>query len=347
MEPFWGPAFGNPHSRDHAIGWRAGEAVDAARVGIANAIGGTASEVIFTSGATEANNLAIRGIGGETIASAIEHPSVLAAARNILPVGPDGLLDPGSVTDSLGPETRLLSVALVNHEIGVIQPIADIAGVCRERGVLLHADCAQALGKVPVDVAALGVDLASFSAHKAYGPMGIGALFVRAGLSVSPILSGGGQEMGLRPGTVPLPLAVGFAEAAAIAAQEVAGDRVRISRLRDQLLARLVDGIPGLRINGSLAARVAGNLNVTLPEVDAETMMLEMPDVAISSGSACASGASEPSLVPRALGLGVDAASRSLRICLGRFTTEAEIDRAGAMLVAAWRRLAPDFNRDL
>ena len=342
MDPFLGVAFGNPHSRDHAVGWRAAEAVDAARGKIARAIGATAGEIIFTAGATEANNLAIRGIGGPVVTTAIEHPSVLkASAATIVPVGPTGALDPRVVADAITSQTRLVSVALVNHEIGVIQPIAEIARICRARGVMLHADCAQALGKVALDVAALGLDMASFSAHKAYGPMGIGALFIRAGVALSPIMLGGGQEMGLRAGTVPLPLAVGFGEAARIACRDVAADGARTAGLRDQLLARLAAGIPGLRVNGSLIARVPGNLNFTVPGVEAEAMMLEVPEIALSAGSACASGSPEPSAVLRALGLGSDAASRSLRLCLGRFTTALEVEQAGAALAAAWQKLAP------
>lgn len=340
MEPYFIGDFGNPHSRDHRIGWRAGDAVENARLQIAEAIGARASEIIFTSGATEANNLALHGFRGSVLATGMEHPSVLnAGVASIMRVGSDGLVEPAQVAAAIRPETRLVSVALVNHEVGVVQPIADIAQACRERGVTLHADCAQALGKVPIDVTDLGVDLASFSAHKTYGPMGIGALFIRQRVEIKPLLRGGDQEMGLRAGTVPLPLAVGFGAAARIADREVDVESARIAGLRDRLLERLKAGIAGLSVNGSMATRIAGNLNLTLPAVDAETMLLALPDIAMSTGSACASGSNRPSPALAAIGVGPEAAARSLRICLGRFTHEEEIERAGEMIISAWRRL--------
>jgi cysteine desulfurase len=341
MEPYFSTAFGNPHSRDHAVGWRASEAVETARGEIAAAIGADTSEIIFTSGATEANNLALRGIGGPVVSATIEHPSVLNTADiTKVPVGRDGLVDPATIAGAIRPDTRLVSIALVNHEIGVIQPIAEIARLAHEKGVLVHADCAQALGKTTLDMNALGVDLASFSAHKAHGPMGIGALFIRRGAALTPLITGGGQEMGLRAGTVPLPLAVGFGTAARIARAATESDRARIGALRDRLLQRLSVGIPDLVVNGSMSRRAAGNLNLSLPAVDAETLLLELPDIAISTGSACASGSDMPSPVLAALGLGPERAARSLRICLGRFTTEDEIEGAGEAIISAWRRLS-------
>jgi cysteine desulfurase len=341
MEPYFTTAFGNPHSRDHRIGWRAGEAVEAARADIASAVGADASEIIFTSGATEANNLALRGIDGEILSVPIEHPSVLnTTAPSTVMVGSDGLVDPADIAAAIRSDTKLVSIALVNHEIGVIQPIAEIAQVCHAEGVLVHTDCAQALGKVTIDLGALGVDLASFSAHKAYGPMGIGGLFVRRGVELKPLITGGGQEMGLRAGTVPLPLAVGFGLAARFARQEVEADTARIGLLRDHLIARLRIGIPGLSVNGSMNARIAGNLNLTVPTVDAEALLLEIPDVAMSAGSACASGSTAPSQVLAAIGLTPNAAARSLRLCLGRFTRDREVERAANAIISAWRRLA-------
>jgi cysteine desulfurase len=341
MEPYFNTAFGNPHSRDHAVGWRASEAVEKARGEIAAAVGANASEIIFTSGATEANNLALIGVGGKTLTTAIEHPSVLnTGAVSVVQVTGDGLIDPEAIAAAIRPEAKLVSVGLVNHEIGVIQPIAEIARVCHAKGVLVHADCAQALGKHAVDLVALGVDLASFSAHKAYGPMGIGALFVRRGVHLTPLIKGGGQEMGLRAGTVPLPLAVGFGVAAGLAAAGVESDGARIARLRDLLLDRLNTGIPDLKVNGTMSARIPGNLNLTLPDVDAETLLLEMPEIAISTGSACASGTSEPSAVLAGLGLRPEEAARSLRICLGRFTSEDEVAEAAGVMISAWSRLA-------
>jgi cysteine desulfurase len=343
LDPYFTTAFGNPHSRDHRIGWRASESVEKARGEIAAAIGAGASEIIFTSGATEANNLALQGIGGNVLTTAIEHPSVLNnAAPLALAVDGNGLVDPMDVAAAIHPETRLVSIALVNHEIGVIQPIADIARVCHAKGVLVHADCAQALGKLAVDVDALGVDLASFSAHKAYGPMGIGVLFIRRGIELTPLFAGGGQEMGVRAGTVPLPLAVGFGIAAQLAGQEFTVDSARIGRLRDHLLCRLRGEIPGLTVNGSMSARITGNLNLTVPGIDAETLLLKIPDIAISSGSACASGSTAPSTVLTALGLTPEAAARSLRLCLGRFTRDEEIDTAADAIISAWQsRAAP------
>lgn len=341
MEPYFTTAFGNPHSRDHRIGWRAGEAVEKARGDIAAAVGANASEIIFTSGATEANNLALLGIGGNVLSTPIEHPSVLNCTQiSTLAVGNDGLVDPTDVVAAIRPETRLVSIALVNHEIGVVQPVADIARLCRAKGVLVHTDCAQAFGKLAVDVDALGVDLASFSAHKAYGPMGIGALFIRRGVELTPLIKGGGQEMGLRAGTVPLPLAVGFGVAAQAAAAEVQSDHARIATLRDLLLNRLRAGVPSLTVNGAMSARIAGNLNLTLPRIDAEALLLEMPNIAISTGAACASGTSGPSAVLAGLGLGPDEAARSLRMCLGRFTSEDEVEEAADTIISAWSRLA-------
>lgn len=341
MVPFFDAGFGNPHSRDHAIGWRASEAVETARQSFAEAIGAGASEIVFTSGASEANNTALRGISGAVLASPIEHPSILNARDiGILPINGDGLMDPEHLAAAIAPDTRLVSVALVNHEIGVIQPIAEIAKICRERDVLLHVDCAQALGKIAVDVTSLGMDLASFSAHKAHGPMGVGALFIRRGVEIKPLITGGGQEMGLRAGTVPLPLVVGFAAAAAIARQSLESESERLAGLRDGLLAKLRVGIPGLVVNGSMTARVAGNLNLTLPGVNAEDFTLAMPEIAISTGSACASGLSAPSTVLTALGRDPETASRSIRLCLGRFTTADEVAHAAEAMIAGWRHLA-------
>ncbi len=343
MLPYLGNEFGNPHSRDHAAGWRARDSVETARREVAAAIGAEASEIVFTSGATEANNMALRGIEGGVLASAIEHPSVQNARDVlILPVGQDGLVDAERLANAITGETRLVSVALVNHELGVVQPIEEIARVCHDKGMLLHADCAQALGKTAVNVRRLDVDLASFSAHKAYGPMGIGALFIRRGIDVKPLITGGGQEMGLRAGTVPLPLAVGFGAAANIASRELEADRRRIGGLRDNLLSKLKAAIPGLRVNGSMTARIPGNLSLTLPSVEAEAFMLEMPEVAISAGSACASGSDAPSAVLSAIGLAPEAAARTVRLCLGRFTAAEEMEQAAALMIAAWRRLAAE-----
>ena len=342
MDPYWGERFGNPHSRDHAIGWRAAEALDAARQILAKAVGAFPDEIIFTSGATEANALALSGTGRNVAVSAIEHPSVLnTQGVHLLPIGSDGLLD----ADIPVPRDAVLSVALVNHELGTIQPIGEIAKRVHEGGGLIHTDCAQALGKVPLDLHALDVDLASLSAHKAYGPVGIGALFMRRGLTIRPLFAGGAQEMGLRPGTVALPLAVGFAEAACLAADDLEVDTRRIVQLRDRLMENLQAGIPGLEINGTRQNRVAGNLNITVPDVLAEDLMLAVPDLALSSGSACASGDASPSTVLSAIGLSPETSARTLRICLGRFTTADEIETSAHLIVTAWKTLQEADSR--
>jgi cysteine desulfurase len=341
MAPYFMARFGNPHSREHAIGWRASDAVEAARQEVAHAVGADSSEIIFTSGATEANNLALQGVGGSVLTTALEHPSVGNVTTAIkVRVESDGLVDPAMLAKTINRDTRVVSVALVNHEIGVIQPIASITRICHDLGVMVHTDCAQALGKLPINVHELGVDLASFSAHKAYGPMGIGALYIRRGVEISPLFQGGGQEMGLRAGTVPLPLAVGFGVAARLASQENMADSIRINRLRDLLLDRLRDGIDGLVVNGSMDARINGNLNLCLPAIDAESLLLELPEIAMSTGSACASGLDAPSQVLSAIGLSSTEVTRSLRLCLGRFTTEEEVKSAADRIISTSERLA-------
>lgn len=351
MAPYWRDGFGNPHAVNHRIGWAAKEAVAAARRDVAALAGADPDEIVFTSGATEANNLALLGAvsdGGHVIAAASEHPSVLScldaledggAAATFLPVGPDGQVDPDDLRRALRPETRLVSVMAANNEIGVLQPLAEIGTLCRAAGALFHCDAAQAFGKVPIDLAA--VDLLSVSAHKMHGPMGIGALYVRRGVRLRPLIRGGGQERGLRAGTLPTPLCVGFGEACRIAAAERTAEAERVARLRDRLLDGLRALAPGLRVNGSLARRLPGNLNVALPGVDAEALLFDLPGLALSTGSACAAGQSGPSHVLRAIGLPDELAHGSLRFGLGRFTGEAEIDRALAMIGAALSRLGP------
>ena len=351
MAPYWRDGFGNPHAVNHRIGWAAKEAVAAARRDVAALAGADPDEIVFTSGATEANNLALLGAvsdGGHVIAAASEHPSVLScldaledggAAATFLPVGPDGLLDPDDLRRALRPETRLVSVMAANNEIGVLQPLAEIGTLCRAAGALFHCDAAQAFGKVPIDLAA--VDLLSVSAHKMHGPMGIGALYVRRSVRLRPLIRGGGQERGLRAGTLPTPLCIGFGEACRIAAAERTAEAERVARLRDRLLDGLRALAPGLRVNGSLARRLPGNLTVAWPGVDAEALLLDLPGLALSTGSACATGQSGPSHVLRAIGLPDELAHGSLRFGLGRFTGEAEIDRALAMIGAALSRLGP------
>ena len=255
----------------------------------------------------------------------------------ILPVGPDGRLDPVQVESVLTPAVGLVSVILANNEIGVIQPLEESGRLCRRAGVRLHADAAQAAGKIPVDVERLGVDLLSLSAHKIYGPMGIGALYVRGGVALRPLFHGGAQEGGLRPGTLPTALCVGFGAACRLAREERAAEAARLADLRDRLFARLANALPDLRLNGSALHRLPGNLNISLPGVEAEDWLAAVPELALSTGAACASGSQAPSHVLRAIGLTEAEIQGSIRIGIGRFTAVEEIDRAAALLL---RRLA-------
>lgn len=345
MDSFLEGGPGNPHSVSHALGWRAREAVDEARRQVASLIGARPEEIVFTSGATEANNLAIHGAvegrQGEVLCSAIEHPSVLEPARYLanrgfqcgsIPVSAEGLVDSAALAERLTGNTLLVAVMAANNEVGTLQPVAEIGRLCRARGILFHCDAAQAAGKIPLDVAEIGCDFMSLSAHKLYGPMGIGALYARPGAVLSPLMQGGAQERGLRPGTVPAPLAVGFGEAARLAAAEMEEEAARLCILRDRLLEKLKAALPGLQVNGSLEHRLAGNLNLWAEGADAEDWLLNCPGLALSTGSACASGRQAPSEVLQALGLSVEAAAGSIRIGLGRFTTEADIDQAAEEL---------------
>ena len=358
MRPWWEANFANPASIEHAMGREAEEAVEAARRQVAALIGAEAREVILTSGATESNNLAIKGAARfaaaqgsgrrRVVTVATEHKCVLESVRDlaaegfepvILPVGPEGLLDPEALRAALAEPTLLVSVMAVNNEIGVVQDIAALAAMARAAGALFHTDAAQAAGRIPLDVEAMGIDLLSLSAHKLYGPKGIGALYVRRRprVRLAPLLSGGGQERGLRSGTLATPLVVGFGEAARIARLEMALDEGRVAGQRERFLAALAAGIPGLRVNGDPARRVAGNVNVTLPGgVDAQAVMAAAPGVCVSTGSACSSASIEPSYVLRALGLPEEEARATLRIGIGRFTSPADVDRAAAELARAW-----------
>ena len=347
MLPFFTERFGNPHSAEHAMGHDAGAAVETARAQVAALVAAEPREIVFTSGATESNNLAIKGaaryagsqgtLRRRVITLATEHKCVLESVASltadgfepvVLPVGVDGLLDHGRLAGALRIPTLLVSVMAVNNETGVIQDLAAIAEIVHAAGALFHTDAAQALGKIPFDVA--GVDLASFSAHKVYGPKGVGALYVRRRprARLVPLFSGGGQERGLRSGTLPAPLLVGFGEAAHIAGAAMINDSQRIGALRDHLLNGLRDAIPGLQVNGSWLRRIPGNLNITLPEVAALDLMRRSPDLCVSTGSACSSAEIEPSYVLAAMGLTSAEAARSLRIGLGRFTSAADIDGA-------------------
>ena len=355
MLPWFAENYANPHSGEHAMGRAAEAAVENARADIAALIGAEPREIVLTSGATESNNIAIKGAArharrvGDTrhrvITLATEHKCVLESVADLaedgfepvfLPVRHDGLLDLDRLADALEAPTLLVSVMAVNNETGVIQDLAAIARMVRAAGALFHTDAAQATGKIALDVG-IGVDLMSLSAHKVYGPKGIGALYVRRRprARVAALFSGGNQERGLRSGTLPTPLIVGFGVACWLAGAETASDSKRIAALRDRCLSLLSRDIPGLTLNGSLNARVAGNLNVTFPDRDASALMADNPRLCVSTGSACSSASVEPSYVLRAMGLDDAAARRSLRIGIGRFTSAADIDAAAAALAAA------------
>jgi cysteine desulfurase len=367
MKPYWSTMYGNPHSADHAFGWSADAAVDTARGHIAALIGADPDEIVFTSGATEANNLAVLGMARASpitrkriVVSAIEHKCVLAAARAAadegfevlaVPVGSDGVVDPRAIAGVLDDSVALVSVMAVNNEIGTVQPLSEIAALCTAVGAVFHTDAAQALNALPMDVAGLGVDLMSLSAHKAYGPKGVGALFVRRGLRVrpKPIIHGGGQEGGLRSGTLPTPLCVGFGEACRILASERADDIKRIRVLQGRFLGKLLKTVPELRMNGDQTYRHPGNMNLLFPSIDASLLLQHLhPNVAASTGSACTSGQPEPSHVLRAIGLSSKDANASIRFGIGRFTTEDDVDEATRHVSHAYQALrsAQSASRD-
>ena len=356
MLPYLYEQFGNPASRSHAYGWAAEEAVEIARENVAALIGADPREIAWTSGATESNNLAIKGAaqfhkakGRHLITVKTEHKAVLDTMRELeregfevtyLDVGADGLLDLAVLKAALRPDTILVSVMFVNNEIGVIQDIAAIGALCRERRVLLHVDAAQAAGKVAIDLSTLPVDLMSLSAHKIYGPKGIGALYVRRKprVRIEAQMHGGGHERGLRSGTLPTHQIVGMGAAYKLAREGMGAENERMHALRDRLLDGL-QAIPELRINGHLEQRVPHNLNVSFQFVEGESLLMGMKGIAVSSGSACTSASLEPSYVLRALGLPDEVAHSSIRFSIGRFTTAEEIDRAVEQVKATVERL--------
>lgn len=357
MLPFFSERFGNPHSVDHAYGNDAEVAVEAARADVAALIGAETREIVFTSGATESNNLAIKGAArfhkGErpqVVTLATEHKCVLESVARlereghevtVLGVGHDGLVDLAALEQAVTERTAVVSIMAANNEIGVIQPVAEIGALCRARGAYFHSDVAQALGKIPLDVNAMQIDLLSISGHKLYGPKGIGALYVRRRprVRLEPMMDGGGQERGLRSGTLAPALCVGFGMACRLASQEMVEEAKRVAALRNRLVARLREGAGSLTINGAMDHRLAGNLNVAFDGVPAHALMQALPELALSTGSACTSASVEPSYVLRALGVGEAAAAQSLRISIGRFNTAEEIDEAGRLLVSAVARL--------
>ncbi|MDY6813015.1 MAG: IscS subfamily cysteine desulfurase [Pseudomonadota bacterium] len=367
MLPYLTECYGNAASRTHAWGWQAERAVEAAREQVAALVGAEPKEIIWTSGATESDNLAITGAarfhrqrGDHLVTIATEHKAVLDPMRELEREGftvtflapePNGLVDPAAFAAALGPRTVLASVMLVNNEIGVIQDIAALGEICRERGVLLHVDAAQAVGKVPIDLTRLPVDLMSFSAHKVYGPKGVGALYVRRRprVRLAPLIHGGGHERGLRSGTLPTHQLVGMGAAYRLAGELMAAENARIGALHRRFLAAIAD-IEETYLNGDAEARVPHNLNVSFNFVEGESLLMAVRELAVSSGSACTSASLEPSHVLRALGRSDELAHSSLRISLGRYTTEQEVDRAAALLrdrVARLRALSPLWDMHL
>ncbi len=363
MMPYFTVDYGNPHSESHVYGNRAMAAIDRARAEIAALIHADPREITFTSGATEANNLAIKGAahfarehptGGAArdhiVTLTTEHKCVLESCAALeregfsvtyLPVGENGLVDLDAFAAALTDRTLIASVMAAHNEIGVIQPLAEIGALCRAKGVLLHTDAAQALGKIPLDVDAMKIDLMSMSGHKLYGPKGVGALYVRRRprVRLTPLIDGGGQERGLRSGTLPTPLCVGFGKACALAAEEMAAEAGRLKQLRDRLRESLAGRIPGLVVNGDREHRLPGSLNVSIPGTTAPEMIEACASIAISTGSACTSASVEPSYVLRALGLSDARANASIRLGLGRFTTAADVDYAADAIAAAAGRL--------
>jgi cysteine desulfurase len=367
MIPFFTQKFGNAASRTHSFGKEAARAVETAREQIAALIHADPSEIVFTSGATESNNLAIKGVlgfpkvrGNHLITVATEHPSVLDSCRalekegrarvTVLPVSPDGRVDLKALKSAITDETALVSVMFANNEIGVIPDIAAIGKLCHDKGVLFHTDAAQACGKVEVDVRAMNIDLLSITAHKLYGPKGIGALYVRKRnprVRLAAQMDGGGHENGMRSGTLPVPLIVGFGQACEIASKERAEEAQRVLALRERLRKLIVGEFDHVQVNGSLEHRLPGNLNVSFEYVEGESLILGMADVAVSSGSACTSAKLEPSHVLFALGVNEALARSSIRFGIGRYTTEAEIDEAFRLLkreVLRLREISPLYS---
>nr|XP_043624952.1 cysteine desulfurase, mitochondrial [Erigeron canadensis] len=351
MLPYFVSQYGNPHSRTHLYGWESDEAVEVARGQVANLINASPKEIVFTSGATECNNISVKGVmhfykdkKKHVITTQTEHKCVLDSCRHLqqegydityLPVKSDGLVDVQQLRDSIRSDTGLVSVMAVNNEIGVIQPMEEIGQICKEFNVPFHTDAAQALGKIPIDVNKWNVSLMSLSGHKVYGPKGVGALYMRRRprIRVEPQMNGGGQERGIRSGTVPTPLVVGMGAACELAMKEMEYDEKRITKLKDRMLKGIRDRLDGVVVNGSSEHRYAGNLNLSFAYVEGESLLMGLKEVAVSSGSACTSASLEPSYVLRALGVDEDMAHTSIRFGIGRFTTEEEIDKAVELTV--------------
>jgi cysteine desulfurase len=358
MRPFFLETFGNAASRTHAFGWAAEAAVEAARAQIAGLIGCKPVEIAFTSGATEADNLALKGVasayrerGTHLITAQIEHHAVLDSCKRLekegfqvtyLPVDRTGLVDPDDVAKALSPKTILVSVMLANNEVGTIQPLAEIGRICKERGILLHSDAVQAIGKIPVNVDVLGVDLMSLTAHKLYGPKGVRTLYVRMGkprVKLVPQMDGGGHEKGRRSGTLNVPGIVGFGKACELAGQLMADESARLTALRERLWAGITTRLDHVHLNGHPTRRLPGNLNASFGFVDGESLLMSLKEVAVSSGAACTSATMQPSHVLRAMGLNEDLANSSIRFGLGRGNTEEEVDYVGDRVIEQVTRL--------
>ena len=358
MIPYFTENFGNAASRNHAYGWAAEDAVEKGRKQIASLIGATSKEIVFTSGATESNNLAIKGVaemyaekGNHIITAATEHKAVLDTCKHLekkgcrityLPLQGDGLIDLDMLRDAITDKTILISIMYANNEIGVIQPMAEIGKIAKERGVLFHSDAVQACGKIPVNVIADGIDLLSITGHKLYGPKGVGALYVRRKsprVQLTAQMDGGGHERGMRSGTLNVPAIVGLGAACELAQQEMAVESVRLRGLRDRLRAKLEANLEEVYINGSMEHRLPNNLNMSFAYVEGESLLMGINDIAVSSGSACTSATLEPSYVLKALGLGDDLAHTSIRFGLGRFNTEAEVDYVAQKMIDVVNKL--------
>ena len=358
MLPYFREKFGNAASRNHSFGWVAEEGVETARERVAKLIGAATKEIIFTSGGTESDNLAIKGVaemykekGNHIITAVTEHKAVLDSCKRLekngyrvtyLPVQKDGLIDLEDLKHAMDDKTILVTIMAANNEIGVIQAIAEIGKLCHERGVIFHTDAAQAVGRMPIDVIKQNIDLASISAHKMYGPKGTGALYVRRknpSVQISAIIDGGGHERGMRSGTLNVPGIVGLGKACAIATEEMPHESCRLAGLRNRLKDRIMSRLDECYINGSMEHRLPGNLNVSFAHVEGESLLMGINDVAVSSGSACTSAMVEPSYVLKALGTGDDLAHSSIRFGIGRFNTDAEVDYVADRVVETVQRL--------
>jgi cysteine desulfurase len=358
MWPYFTEDYGNAASRTHVFGRRADEAVHGAREQVAQLIAADPREIVFTSGATESNNLAIKGVasmyrprGNHIITTTIEHHAVLDPCRRLeregfrvtfLPVDTFGRVTPRQLADAMTENTILVSVMAANNEVGTLQPIRDIGRLCKDRGILFHTDAVQAASTLPLDVQDMGIDLLSLSAHKMYGPKGVGALYVRRRdphVRIEPLFDGGGHERGMRSGTLPVPLAVGFGKASELCREEMPREADRLCQLRERLQQNIMDRLTGVTLNGHPTERLPGNLNLSFADVKGEALLVAMKDIALSSGSACTSANPEPSYVLRALGVSDDLAHGSIRFGLGRFNTEEEVDYVIDTVVSAVTRL--------